>query len=136
MRQFSPKHFTAFCIVLFTGYTIVAQTKPATDKKGIIYGKVTDLLSKAVVEYASVAVFTKEGKRPVNGATTDTKGSFTVSGLDTGSYRIVVDFIGYQPDTITASISGKQMTVKLPEVQLAKKSQTLQSVVVVAQKPL
>ena len=136
MRQFSPKHFTAFCIVLFTSYTIVAQTKPATDKKGIIYGKVTDLLSKAVVEYASVAVFTKEGKRPVNGATTDTKGSFTVSGLDTGSYRIVVDFIGYQPDTITASISGKQMTVKLPEVQLAKKSQTLQSVVVVAQKPL
>ena len=136
MQQITLKRFMAFCILLFTGYTILAQTKTPVDKKGIISGKVTDLLSKSVIEYASVAVFTKEGKRPVNGATTDTKGVFTVSGLDTGSYRVVIDFIGYQPDTVIATISSKQMAVKLPEMQLTKKSQTLQGVVVVAQKPL
>ena len=115
---------------------MLAQTKAVPEKKGIVSGKVLDIISNAPVEYASIAVFAYGSKKPVNGATTDIRGVFSIGGLDTGAYRIVVDFIGYQPDTLNAIISSKAMSVKLDNILLAKKSQTLQGVVVVAQKPL
>ena len=134
-KHFLPKYFTALYILMVTGYITVAQTK-TPDKKGIISGKVMDVISKTSIEYASIAVFTNGSKKPVNGSTSDIRGVFSIAGLDTGSYRIVIDFIGYQADTLSARITNKQLTVKLDDIMLAKKSQTLQGVVVVAQKPL
>ena len=130
------KYLTAFYLLLLIGVTAVAQTKSQPDKKGNISGKVIDEISKSTIEYASIAVYAYGNKKPVNGATTDIKGNFSIGGLDSGSYKIVIDFIGYQSDTFNAFISSKQMAVKLGEVMLAKKSSTLQGVVVVAQKPL
>ncbi|HTE10667.1 MAG TPA: carboxypeptidase-like regulatory domain-containing protein, partial [Chitinophagaceae bacterium] len=134
-KHFLPKYFTALSILLVTGYITIAQTK-TPDKKGIISGKVMDVISKTSIEYASIAVFTNGSKKPVNGSTSDIRGVFSIAGLDTGSYRIVVDFIGYMADTLTVRITTKQQSVKLDDILLAKKSQTLQGVVVVAQKPL
>jgi len=123
-------------LVLSTAIVSFAQTKSPAEKKGLISGKVMDMVSKTAVEYASIAVYAHENKKPINGATTDTRGNFTVTGLDTGSYRIVIDFIGYQADTLNARLGSKQMAIKLEDILLAKKSQTLQGVVVLAQKPL
>ncbi|MEO5594413.1 MAG: TonB-dependent receptor [Chitinophagaceae bacterium] len=135
-KHFLPKYCATIFILLLTGYITIAQTKPFTGKKGVISGKVMDIVSKSSIEYASIAVFTVGSKKPVNGATSDIKGVFSIGGLDTGSYHIVIDFIGYQADTIHTTITSKQMTLKLHDILLTKKSQTLQGVVVVAQKPL
>ncbi|MFT3937080.1 MAG: outer membrane beta-barrel family protein [Chitinophagaceae bacterium] len=127
---------TLFYVLVFTANTIIAQTKPAQDKKGTITGKVLDVVSKSSIEYASIAVYAPAEKKPLNGTTTDVRGNFSIAGLDSGGYRLVVDFIGYETDTISIFISSKKWTVKLDDILLSKKSQTLQSVVVVAKKPL
>ncbi|MGC3979214.1 MAG: TonB-dependent receptor [Paludibacteraceae bacterium] len=120
---------------LLLGYTSAAQTRPAAPK-GTISGKVLDALSKTPIDYASISVFTISGSKPLNGSTTDGRGIFSISGLDTGTYRIVVDFIGYLPDTLTATVKTPSMIVRLENILLAKKAQTLQGVVITAQKPL
>lgn len=135
-HNFFQKFLIVFCLTIVVFSNGFAQTKAAPDKKGTVSGKVMDVISKAPVEYASIAVFASGSKKPVNGATTDTRGLFSIGGLDTGAYRIVVDFIGYQADTFTAVISSKAISVKLADILLTKKSQTLKDVVVVAQKPL
>ncbi len=137
MRKQPTAGFIAiFSIALLTIFSVSAQTKTPSGRTGSISGKVADLASKSAVEYASIAVFVYGNKKPVHGTTTDAKGNFLIDGLDTGSYRIVIDFIGYQPDTVIARLSTKQLQLKLDEILLTKKSQTLQGVVVVAQKPL
>ncbi|MEP6750801.1 MAG: TonB-dependent receptor [Bacteroidota bacterium] len=114
----------------------VGQTKTTAGKRGTVSGKVVDAISKTPVEYSSVSIFTGDSKRPVNGTTTDIKGNFSIADLDTGSYRVVIDFIGYQADTIAVIIGSKSMTARLNDITLTKKSHTLETVTVIAQKPL
>jgi ferric enterobactin receptor len=135
-RHFFTQYIFSFIVLLLTANTSFAQTKSSGNKKGTVSGKVTDAISKAPIEYASIAVFIVGSKKPVNGATSDIRGSFFISDLDTGNYRIVTDFIGYQPDTVSVQINNKTTAVRLDNILLSKKAQTLQGVTVTAQKPL
>ncbi len=130
------KYFIAIVLLLLTCFNVFSQSKISGDKKGTVTGKVTDAISTTPIEYASIAVYTSTNKKPINGATSDIRGVFSISDLDTGSYRMITDFIGYQPDTLQFNISSRDMTVKLDNIQLSKKAQTLQTVTVTAQKPL
>lgn len=131
------KHFfICLAVLLLPATAMLAQEQAPATKKASLLGKVSDASSKLPVEYASVAVFTSSSKKPVNGTTTNNKGLFSIAGLDTGSYRIVVDFIGYGADTIVTRITNKQLIVRLNDIQLEKKAHTLETVTVVAQKPL
>jgi ferric enterobactin receptor len=137
MQKHLPlKHLTVFSILLVTGFITVAQTGTTVSKKGIVSGKVTDAISKVPIDYASVSIFTNGSKKPVNGGTTDNKGVFSIDDIDTGSYKLVIDFIGYQPDTVSIVINNKMTIVKLNDIVLSKKANTLETVTVVAQKPL
>src|SRR5450432_1601859 len=137
MQKHLPlKHLTVFSILLVTGFITVAQTGTTVSKKGIVSGKVTDAISKVPIDYASVSIFTNGSKKPVNGGTTDNKGVFSIDDVDTGSYKLVIDFIGYQPDTVSIVINNKMTIVKLNDIVLSKKANTLETITVVAQKPL
>src|SRR5882724_6025605 len=68
--------------------------------KGRLTGKVTDSTTRLPVDFATVSVYKTGATTPVNGISTDQKGSFTIDNLPAGEYRIVIDFIGYQPRTI------------------------------------
>src|SRR5262249_13310700 len=116
------KYLAAFYILLCTAYTTIAQNKSGSDKKGTITGKVLDIVSKSSIEYASIAVYSPASKKPLNGTTSDAHGNFSIAGLDTGGYRVVIDFIGYQADTINTFISAKKLVVKLEDILLSKKS--------------
>ncbi len=130
------KYLAVFQLFLLLGFLANAQADAPEIKKPGISGRVTDAVSKAPVEYASIALFANGNKKPVNGTTTNNKGFFNMTDLDTGSYQIIVDFIGYEPDTLTAKISSKQAALRLKDILLIKKAHTLETVTVVAQKPL
>ncbi|MEP7279335.1 MAG: TonB-dependent receptor [Bacteroidota bacterium] len=135
-NQACAKYLILLYTFLLTAYIGDAQTQIPAARKGMVSGKVMDLASKAPVEYASIAVFYNGNSRSVNGTTTNAQGNFSVAGLDTGSYQIVIDFIGYQADTIFTRISSMQPNARLADIQLEKKAHTLETVTVVAQKPL
>jgi ferric enterobactin receptor len=124
-------------LLLFISAQSNAQEGEKQKDEGTIAGHVTDSSSKKPIEYATITLFRDGNKKAVNGAVTDNNGQFNVASVDPGTYKVVVESVGYQPYTINAiSISKKDPVVKLPTISLAKTQVTLQNVTVTSSAPL
>jgi ferric enterobactin receptor len=95
-----------------------------------ISGKVTDSLSAKPIEYATITLFADGNKKPVNGTVTTTEGTYKLTGIDQGIYKIVVECLGYQPFIINSVPVAKRSTVNLNTIVLIKKTVLLQGVTV------
>ncbi|MEO8768539.1 MAG: TonB-dependent receptor [Ferruginibacter sp.] len=102
-----------------------------------IIGVLKDSASKAPLEYGTVTIFTYADKKLLTGTTTDKEGSFTLSEIPSGTYKIVFECIGYKPHTINdLVINKKEAIIDLKNILLASQKNTLQGVTVVAQTKL
>ncbi len=68
---------------------------------GRISGTVIDSITKKPIDYATVALFTANGKAPINGVVTDEKGIFKFENIQIGAYKLTVSFLGYPARTIS-----------------------------------
>jgi len=118
--------------LLFTIVALAQQNSPA----GKITGRVLDDISKKGVEYATITVYKPGDTKPVNGATSNEKGVFTITGLASGRYSITVDFIGHASKLIDSLVIADKGLVNVGDVLLTKKDQLLQGVTVTAQRGL
>ena len=108
-----------------------AQDTKKPGGEGKISGKIIDSVTKRPVEYATITLFEEGNKKIANGTVTDKEGRFILSDVNAGSYKIVVEFIGYIPDTISNIILDKQtMQPDLKDIFLSRKGVTLQNVIV------
>lgn len=106
-------------------------------KKYKITGRVTDSLSKQPIEYATINVFPEGSTKPIDGASTDKTGFFSIGGLAGGKYKIVFGFIGYITKTKTnILLEANQPTVDLGNTVLQNGVQSLENVTVTAKKSL
>jgi ferric enterobactin receptor len=110
----------------------LAQQNAKKNTEGItIQGKVTDSVSGKIIEYATISLYKGNDKKPVDGTVTSTAGLYKLTVADTGIYKVVVEFIGYNPRIIhTVNVNKKNPLVNLPDIALTKSAVTLQSVVV------
>ncbi|HVT86122.1 MAG TPA: TonB-dependent receptor [Chitinophagaceae bacterium] len=98
---------------------------------GTISGTIIDSTTGKPVEYATITLFHQGTKRIVNGAVTDQQGQFTISGLNHGSYRMLVESIGYQSNSINnIRIDDQTAQVDLKEITLSVNNETLQNVII------
>lgn len=105
--------------------------------KGKITGHVIDSFTKLPVDFATVTVYKTGSKSPVNGISSDTKGNFIVAGLAVGSYRVTIDFIGYNQKVYDAVLlNSGTSTVSLNTVVLVSKDEQLQTVTITAKTPI
>jgi ferric enterobactin receptor len=126
---------TVFILVNCCFFLYAQQKSDEEDKRGKIIGKVIDSASGKVVDYATVTVYLHNNPTPVNGAITDKKGLFTIAGLAEGSYKITLDFIGYQPHVFDpVVVSSKTPVINLGNILFAKAAEMMQSVTVTASK--
>ncbi|MVN23313.1 outer membrane beta-barrel family protein [Mucilaginibacter arboris] len=91
------KHLFIFFPFFFLSIIVNAQSKAGN---GHITGKVTDALTKAPVDYATITIFKQGSTTPLNGTITDAKGNFDLKNLPLGEYEVTADFIGYQRKSI------------------------------------
>ena len=106
-----------------------AQKIQASNIHGRITGKVIDSSSAEPLEYATISLFLGGDKKPVNGSTTNISGQFTVKDVSEGMYRIIIEFIGYEPYTLdTVVISTQNVSLDIKTVALVKKPALLQAV--------
>ena len=106
-----------------------AQKIQASNIHGRITGKVIDSSSAEPLEYATISLFLGVDKKPVNGSTTNISGQFTVKDVSEGIYRIIIEFIGYEPYTLDAvAISKQNVSLDIKTVALVKKPALLQAV--------
>lgn len=96
-------------------------------------GAIVDSSSQTPVEFAAVGLWTN-GK-PIDGTLTDDKGKFKFEEVKSGTYKLVVSFVGYKPMAIeNITVSGKN--VDLGNVKLTGDTQILDEVEVTGQASL
>jgi ferric enterobactin receptor len=103
--------------------------------KGKIEGSVVNASTKELIEYASITLSDQQNGKPVNGAVTDAKGNFSITGIAPGIYTIKIEFIGFKPyigNNITIS-AGK---IRMGALSLSPVTTNLQEVTVTASRPL
>jgi outer membrane receptor protein involved in Fe transport len=78
---------------------------------GKISGTVVDSITKKPLDYGTVSLFRSTGKSPITGVLTDDKGSFKISDVHPGVYRIEITFVGYP----TKIINNVETTLSKPD---------------------
>lgn len=100
---------------------------------GKISGRIVDSASKAPIEYATISLFTKGNKKPINGATSNTSGQFTIIGVGIGDYTLLVESIGYKSFSFAnVALAKKNGNFDCGDISLLKSSSTLKEVTVTA----
>jgi outer membrane receptor for ferrienterochelin and colicin len=136
----APKHSIEttyyFMKKIFLALIIITQTALAQDKgNGKISGTITDAANKEVVEFATVALITSDGKT-IDGSVADIKGKFTLSKVPAGNYKLVISFVGYESKTVDLEISDRKNTIDLGSIPLTSETKLLNEVVVEGQRAL
>jgi len=121
-------------LILSTG--VYGQDAGAIKGNCKITGKVKDSLTAGPLEYATITLFDKSTGKTLNGTTTNNAGQFTLTDISAGSYKILIEFIGYKPHEINSFSIKKGETVDINTVILSKESQSLKAVTVTAQAKL
>jgi outer membrane receptor protein involved in Fe transport len=127
----------SFVIVYLFHIIILLPIYSQQSTKGVITGRIFDNSTKQPLEYATVEVINNETRKTITGGITDAKGNFIIDNIPFGSYRIDIEFIGYEKisfDNIAISKSSRSVTIG--QVYLNLFTHSLQSVVVSADKPL
>ncbi len=134
------KLFTIVVSFLFLFFFVLHSFSQNISGKsgGSISGNLIDSISQTSIEYATISVFEKGSKKPLNGVITDQKGNFVLSGLKLGiSYKIQVDFLGFRTLIIDGiNLSQQKSNIPLGILKLSSQSKTIRGVTVRAQKEL
>ena len=101
-----------------------------------ITGYVIDSAATKAVEFASIALTSKDTKKIVDGAICDDKGKFSLTKVPTGEYVLSVSFMGYKTNKIEVKIVNKNDEIDLGVIKLAQSTQLLSEVVVEGQRAL
>jgi len=113
------------------------QQKITEKQGGKITGTVIDSSSNLPLEYATITLFAPGKSKPFNGTTSDVNGHFILTNVPTGSFNVVIEFIGYRPVNLNnITVSQKHEIIDLKNVLLNKKHETLQPVTVTVQSKL
>jgi outer membrane receptor protein involved in Fe transport len=136
MRIMNAKYIALAFLVLIR-ISAIAQT-PSSEKRsapisGIVSGQILDSISRTPVEYASVTLFPEGGKKAINGAVTNALGQFSIPVKISGYFKILVECVGYQANTLSHVQADKKGVIPEPAmIFLSKKETDLQAVTVVA----
>lgn len=129
------KNTGLFLLLLIYSFYVKAQNG-ASNEKGKMVGKVTDAITKAPVDYATVGIYKQGTAAPFNGASTDTKGNFRIDNIPPGEYTIKVDFLGYKQLVIEhLVISNTAKNLTLGNIVLSPVQSQLKGVVITASGP-
>jgi len=118
---------------------IITQTafaqQPGDKGNGKITGTITDAASKEVVEFATIALVTTDGKT-IDGAVADMKGRFTLTKVPAGKHKLLISFVGYESKSLDVEIDEKRSTIDLGNVSINSETKVLNEVIVEGQRAL
>lgn len=100
-----------------------------------VFGFVVDESVSTAVEFANVALYTKDTKKVVDGTIADEKGKFSMSRVAAGEYNLVITFIGFKEKTVEVKVE-KGKDNDLGVIKLAQSVKQLDEVTVTAEKSM
>ncbi|MFV0540594.1 MAG: TonB-dependent receptor domain-containing protein [Aestuariibaculum sp.] len=128
------RKLTYLLLLFFNISLVVAQPKnpenPST-KKVVISGTIIDKDTKQPLEYATVAFFSKEENKIVDGGITDFDGKFSIQ-ISNGTYDISIEYISYKKITLFNKKLEKDVTLGV--ISLEEDLEALDEVEIIAEK--
>lgn len=109
---------------------VFSQENQGNFPGGTISGKILDSSTKHVIEYANIVVFSSKDSSMLTGGVTNKEGVFKLSISKPGRYNIQIRFIGYDTDTLNATIKPGSLNVELGEIYIHPSAVNLSDVVV------
>ncbi|RNI21808.1 TonB-dependent receptor domain-containing protein [Rufibacter latericius] len=100
-----------------------------------VTGTVIDAVSKAPVDFATVALQDKGGYT-LTGAPCDAQGKFTLPQVAPGTYDLVISFIGYKTKRHSITVPEGTASLQVGQIPLESDSKALEEVVVTGEKNL
>ena len=113
-----------------------AQDAAKPEKGPKITGKVMDSISKSSIEYATITLYAEGIKKPVNGTTSNNQGQFSISGLKSGNFTVLIESIGYQSRRFSNISITKASGFDFGNIYMSSKEKILDSVTVFAPRGL
>jgi len=104
-------------------------------KNSYVKGVVYDTLSRQTVGYATVSVLKKSDSTLVSFSTTDEKGTFKITDLPKGEFRLLITHVNYHNASKYFTISETEKQVDLGNLIVVDKKQLLDEVVVKSEAP-
>lgn len=102
-----------------------------------ISGIILDSTSRQPVEFASVALIDPNTNRPVDGASADDKGQFTINRAPIGEFTLLVSFVGYKNKTVRSiRVVRRNDDVNVGIINLRSEVRNLKEVTVTGQAAL
>jgi ferric enterobactin receptor len=133
MRYF----YFLFCLNIFFYNSYAQQINNKQEGNFVISGKVLDSTTKTILEYATITLINDDAKRIENGSITNAKGTFKIDKIAAGQYSIKVEHIGYADFTKKINVEKEsENKIILEDILLAKKTNTLDAVMVTSTKQL
>jgi outer membrane receptor protein involved in Fe transport len=113
------------------------QASSVKTNTGQLNGLVQDKDNRQPIEYATIELYKISNIKPINGTTTNSKGEFSIKGLDSGIYYIQIEFIGYSSlKKNNIIIDSKNVKFNLGNILLQKSQTDLKEVVVTSSQRL
>lgn len=108
---------------------------PITAMAGVISGKVVDSSTDEPMEYVNVTLSNATtGKELPVGTMSGGDGSFMLSDIPTGSYKVKLSFVGYNAAFVDAVLRSSNESLDLNVVELSENTHILDEVEVVGMK--
>ena len=121
-------------LIIFLSGLIIANSMFA--QTGVISGKLKDSASAKPLAFATVTVFKAKDTAIVTYRLSNPDGEFRVSGLPLDlPLRAVISFSGYQAYRKEFVLTASKNSLLLDSIKMATTSQTLDEVIVVAERP-
>lgn len=112
---------------------ILTSTAAMSQKiSGSVKGKLTDTTYREQLAEATVSVLHVLDSSLVSFSLSNEKGEFTIKDLDTGTYRLLVTYSGYQPHSRQFSITKDSFNIDFRTIYMDKKTTLLDEVIVEA----
>jgi outer membrane receptor protein involved in Fe transport len=137
-----------FCLVLLVTLPNLlsvahAQQRPAGPPQGddrnigILKGKLIDSYSSQPIEYGNIILFRQQDSTMQTGTITDPNGDFLLENIPVGRYYAVVQFIGFEPKTISdLFFNPRNPAIDLGNIALSPSATALQGVEITAERDL
>jgi outer membrane receptor protein involved in Fe transport len=104
---------------------------------GTVSGTVIDSVSKKPVDYATVSLFKAGAAAPFSGGLSDDKGAFKIANVPAGTYRVQVNYIGYNVKNIPAVVLAPgKLAINLGRIVIAPSANLLEAVQITGQQAL
>jgi len=121
--------FTLFLFFSLAGLRGLAQAD------GSVRGRLKDTAAHISVSDATLTILNIRDSSLVSFARSNASGSFVLSRLSNGAYRLLVSHVGYRSVSRSFAITDLVKTVDLGEIVLTDKSSTLEAVTVQQEAP-